>query len=366
MRGCDLDARLRGRERRVPLLVVRVVAVERIAWEHGRTRARRFASTAERTFAIVASHVLRAGDLTAHDPHDATFLVALCGRSRRASGGPSPLEVRATLARLERGLEDLLGGAIAVGWTLHRGRDEADDTAALVARALRAGAEERVRYAFFSRVGHELRTPLAAVRGYLETALDERDDVQRRTFAAIAHRETLRLCRLVEAMFEMSLLDLHPPDRGRATASLAAVVAGGVRACAAHARARNVDVRVSREGDAVVEGTTDHLVLAVANVVGNAVQHGRAGGVVAVTARARRTVATITVDDDGPGVPVTDRARIFVLGERGAGGGSGTGIGLATARMLLERAGGHITAGASPLGGARFVMSLPRVSHRPR
>ncbi len=105
----------------------------------------------------------------------------------------------------------------------------------------------------------------------------------------------------------------------------------------------------------------DRLTLVLVNLVGNAVKHGRAGGgvFVAVDLGASRVVR-ITVDDDGPGIAPAERERVFAFGERGTTPADGTGIGLAFVRLLIERAGGRIALETSPLGGARFVVTLPR------
>ena len=66
------------------------------------------------------------------------------------------------------------------------------------------------------------------------------------------------------------------------------------------------------------------------------------------------------MDDDGPGITPEDRERVFALGQRGRTGSDGYGIGLALVRLILERAGGRVQLEASPLGGARFVVTLPR------
>jgi signal transduction histidine kinase len=69
---------------------------------------------------------------------------------------------------------------------------------------------------------------------------------------------------------------------------------------------------------------------------------------------------TIVVDDDGPGIDPSERERIFALGERGRTRSQGSGIGLALVRMILERVGGRVDVGTSALGGARFLVTVPR------
>lgn len=359
----DLDRRLRRRRAGVPVIVVRLPAVERLAWRAGRAQAQRLERDAVEAFAALASRVLRRGDLLAHDPGTDAFAAALAARPRAADAA-SPLDVRAAVARLADGMEQALRTPVAAGWSVHAARSEPRDPAALIERALRAGEEERTRFAFFAAIGHELRTPLAAVRGYLETALEEPDEAARTRFLAIAHRESLRLCRLVDGMFEISLLDLHPALGDGPSAPLPQVVATAATGCAASARARGVTVRVGSVPPLRVAAARDHLVLALLNLLENAVKHGRSGGAVDVSVRRERKAVRVLVDDDGSGIPPEQRGRIFAVGERGAASVPGTGIGLATTRLIVERIGGKVIVGSSPAGGARFVLILPRALAR--
>src|SRR5581483_10555337 len=83
------------------------------------------------------------------------------------------------------------------------------DLDAEIAVALERGARERERYEFFATVGHELRTPLASIRGYLETLIDgEVDPPTSQLFLQTAQREALRMGRMIDGMLEFSLLDL--------------------------------------------------------------------------------------------------------------------------------------------------------------
>jgi signal transduction histidine kinase len=107
---------------------------------------------------------------------------------------------------------------------------------------------------------------------------------------------------------------------------------------------------------------TDRLTLVLVNLIENAVKHGRSGGGVFVGVQVMdRHFVRVTVDDDGPGVATADRDRIFAIGERADTGASGSGIGLALVRLLLERARGRVDLEASSLGGARFVVIIPRI-----
>jgi signal transduction histidine kinase len=207
-----------------------------------------------------------------------------------------------------------------------------------------------------------LRTPLSSIRGYLETLLDREVDVgTRERFVRIAYNESLRLSRLVEGMFEISLLDLHADGLMPAIGSLVAAIEGARDACLSNAAARRVTIAIGHVPTVSVTIDTDRLTLVLVNLIDNAIKHGRLGGRVDLRADIEdQRFVRITVDDDGPGIAPADRERVFALGERAATASNGSGIGLALARLMLERAGGRVELAESPLGGAHFTVTVPR------
>jgi signal transduction histidine kinase len=359
----DLAARLAALgDDGVPLLVFRVPALERAAWRNGLRAARSIERRAGAAFATAAARILRADDLVAHDRGTDAFLAVLAnpprdGQHRR----PAPVDVRSALARIAAVIEAAIQLDVDAGWTRYDAR-AGETLDAAVARALVRGAQERERYAFFSAVGHELRTPLASIRGYLETLLTgDADAATRARFVRIAHGESLRLTRLVEGMFEISLLDLTATFPLSAHGTLDVALAASTDACASIAQRCGVTLHVATPPATRVGIDGDRLTLVLINLIDNAIKHGRCGGRVEVNVDAGMArMVIVTVDDDGPGIPAAERERLLALGERGATGAAGSGIGLALARMILERAGGRLDVHDSPLGGVRFAIAVPR------
>ena len=113
----------------------------------------------------------------------------------------------------------------------------------------------------------------------------------------------------------------------------------------------------------VVEGWEPGLRLLVSNLVTNAVRHGRPGGEVRVTLRGAHDGhgPVLHVDDDGQGVPVAERERIFEPFARGRSdeGGPGTGLGLAIARGFTQLNGGRLWIESGPDAGTTFALALP-------
>jgi len=348
-------------DRVTPLLVVRLPALERTAWREGRHKARAIEKHAAAAFAAAAARTLRAGDAIAHDSGSDVFLAALTAPVRDWAEASAGIDPRSALARICANMESATGLDIDSGWTTFGG-DPAVDLPAAIGRGLIRGAQERERYAFFSALGHELRTPLASIRGYLETLLDGGIDEPTRTrFLSIAHRESLRLSRLVEGMFEISLLDLQATRLARTSGALDAAFDAAIDACAANASARGTSVLRAPAPAARVAIDADRLTLVLINLIDNAIKHGGIGGTVAVGVElGDADRVCVTIDDDGPGIPASDRDRIFAFGGRGQSTAPGNGIGLALVRLMLERAGGCVDVEDSPLGGARFRVCLRR------
>ncbi len=348
----------------VPVLVVRLPEFERLAWRRGLRAARALERRAAGAFTTAVARILRSGDLVAHDPGSDLFVAALVAPTRAGASAAVPLDARSALARIATTVEATTRLDCLTGWTAYDPRSDGA-LAPVLERALVRGAQERERYAFFSALGHELRTPLASIRGYLETLLDEGvDERTRRRFVRIAYNESLRLSRLVDGMFEISLLDLHAALPARSSGSLGLALEAAADACVAVAAARGVALEIAPAAPASVAMDGDRLALVLINLIGNAVKHGRHGGTVRVGVELGERFARVTVDDDGPGIPPADRERVFALGERGATGAHGTGIGLALVRLMLERVGGRVAVGESPLGGARFALEVPQRSER--
>jgi two-component system CitB family sensor kinase len=156
------------------------------------------------------------------------------------------------------------------------------------------------------------------------------------------------------------LLDTRDTGWPVATGSVSEALEAAHDACEANAASRQVRIAVENAVAVRVGIDTDWLTLVLVNLLDNAVKHGRPGGGVFVSVDVSGRFVRVMVDDDGPGIAATQRERVFAFGERAETEARGSGIGLALVRLLLERAGGRVDVAESPLGGARFVLMLPR------
>ncbi|MDQ3738327.1 MAG: ATP-binding protein [Actinomycetota bacterium] len=220
---------------------------------------------------------------------------------------------------------------------------------------------EDARRRFLADITHELRTPLTVLQGEVEAQLDgihPRDDAHLTTLLD----QTRTLDRLVEDLRTLALGDAGQLTLHREAVSVAAIVDDAVAAIAPIAAGRGVTITTARAAESDVELLADPVRLGqvVTNLLTNAVRHTPRAGTVAITAAAAGDAVTVTVADTGSGIE-GDPERVFDRFSRTADSG-GSGLGLTIARQLVERHGGTLTAANEPTGGARFTVTLPRVS----
>ena len=115
--------------------------------------------------------------------------------------------------------------------------------------------------------------------------------------------------------------------------------------------------------DELYPSDPDRLAQALRNLLRNAIVHTDPGGIVRVTAAHDDGGVRLTVDDDGPGIPMADRERVFDrlarLDRARSRDHGGAGLGLAIVRAIVNAHGGEIWIERSPEGGARFIIELP-------
>ncbi|MFF3973424.1 sensor histidine kinase [Streptomyces rubiginosohelvolus] len=223
----------------------------------------------------------------------------------------------------------------------------------LSGRAVRPALEALDRQeSFLADAAHDLRTPAASLRTLAETAL--RGD----TDSTDVHRRTLRLAEgmgsLVDGLLTRARLMSGTAVLAVEPLRLDLLVEAVVEDAPADGHRVTVEAR-----EAVVVADPDLVRRAVANLVGNALVHGRAPGVpaeVEVTVAVDGASTTVTVEDAGPGLPPEVAGALF---DRFRSGSRSTGLGLSIASWVAHAHGGSLTAGPGRRGGARFVLRLP-------
>jgi two-component system, OmpR family, sensor kinase len=213
---------------------------------------------------------------------------------------------------------------------------------------------------FVADASHELRTPLTTIQGnagLLARGPAVSSEVRRAAAADIA-AETARMTRLVDRMLTLARadsglqLDLAPVEL--------AMVVGEV--CRQAQRVHPERELVSSRAGVAVEGDEDAIRQLIWILLDNAMRHSRSR--VSVTLTREGEWARLTVADDGPGIALEERERVFERFYRSdrARTGQGAGLGLSIARWIVEQHRGRILAGEGPDGGAALYVDLPSSS----
>lgn len=221
---------------------------------------------------------------------------------------------------------------------------------------------ERGRAELISTVAHELRSPLTSVKGFTATLLakwDKFNDDQKIVMLQTVNADADRVTRLLTDLLDVSRIDAGRLELRRQVIDLVGAIR---RAFAANVAAGEPEDRfrlVVTGEQPEVWADPDKIDQVLHNLVENALKYG--AGTVTVTVEFDPAGATVTVTDEGHGIPDDMLSRVFnKFWRRGDGGRrSGTGLGLYIVKGLVEAHGGEIVAGRTPAGGAEFRFSLP-------
>jgi two-component system, OmpR family, sensor kinase len=217
--------------------------------------------------------------------------------------------------------------------------------------------------AFVADASHELRTPLTVIRGQLEVLASQRQpsDEEVRRVEGLVQAEIARISRLVDDLLllakteQIEFLRIEQIDLS--------VYVGELWDGMSLLADRRFELGAVPVGK--LRADPDRLAQALRNLMGNAIDHTTADdGVVRLRVQARPGERIrFLVEDDGPGIALDQRERVFhrfhrtdAARDRASGG---TGLGLAIVQAIADAHGGTVTADSSPEGGARFVLELP-------
>jgi two-component system, OmpR family, sensor histidine kinase TctE len=212
---------------------------------------------------------------------------------------------------------------------------------------------------FLANAAHQLRTPLAGLQAHTELALAKPLPDPVRAELQQVHEATTRTARLANQL--LALARAEPGARSNAAeVNLKALAEGEADTWVHQALARDVDLGFELEA-AEVQGDAFLLREALANLVHNAIEYSHGGGHVTVRTGRRESQTFVEVEDDGPGIPPAERARVLDRFYRVPGTtGTGSGLGLAIVREIAAGHGASIViADGAAHKGCRVAITFP-------
>lgn len=232
--------------------------------------------------------------------------------------------------------------------------------------ALQTARKEQERSAFLiAGVAHELRSPIQNLLGETEVLLMRDRSPQEYQQILLSHTEEIQdLAREIDNLVTLCAQGTNQMAQRVEAFDLREELE--LRLPREVSRAQRQQVRLETEwaGDLSLSGDREALLLALRNLVGNAIAFSPAGATVHISAHGSEEEVTLAVDDAGPGVAPDLREKIFEpfqVGQQAPGARTGFGLGLALAKEAIEAQGGRLRVVTSERGGARFEARIPKV-----
>jgi two-component system phosphate regulon sensor histidine kinase PhoR len=228
---------------------------------------------------------------------------------------------------------------------------------------------EQVRRDFVANASHELRTPLAAIRGFTETLLSNRDlsETEIRSYLEIVDRHARRLGNLVGDLLELSRIESREQRLELATVDVAALAETLLRDSRTRFAEKRLDVGLEVISAAPIWADRQAVEQILVNLLDNAVKYTEPGGRIRIRIEGSEDRVRTSVSDTGLGIPRRDLERIFERFYRVDKARSralgGTGLGLSIVKHLVQSLGGEISVESELGKGSSFSFSLPRAKH---
>ena len=284
----------------------------------------------------------------------------------RLTGEPWPAVRQQRQLMLRR-----IGGqrlVVEPGWRCWQGQGTAHHTVVMRDVSEREHVR-RMQEEFLATVSHELRTPLTSLLGAIGLMAGGAAGplpARAATLTAMARRNGERLERLIDDVLDLTKIEGDRLALNLRPRAVAPLVLEAITAIASMAQTRGIQV-VADDGlptqTAQLRLDGERFQQVMANLLSNAIKHSPAQGVVRVVLQADAQAVRVTVRDQGAGVPVAFRARLFEKFAQADGSDErahgGTGLGLHIARLLVERMGGQIALDAVDGPGACFSLVFP-------
>jgi two-component system phosphate regulon sensor histidine kinase PhoR len=250
-------------------------------------------------------------------------------------------------------------------WVAVSGVDFGEGTVYALQDVTDEHALEKTRSDFVATASHELRTPLAAVYGAVRTL--RREDVElsdndRTTFLEMIESEALRLSHIVDQILLAGQLDADAVELRLTECNPAELAAGVIESASVHLP-DGISLNLVSDGSTPIMCDDNKLRQVLVNLLDNAIKYSPDGGKVEIRIDQNAGRCGIVVSDEGLGIPISEREKIFEkfyrLDPQQTKGVGGSGLGLYICRELVERMDGQLSVESEPGVGSRFTVSLP-------
>ena len=227
---------------------------------------------------------------------------------------------------------------------------------------------DSIRRDFVANISHELKTPIGALSILSEAVLGASDDPEAIVkFATRMQTESKRLSDLVQEIINLSRLQDDDPLKNAKDFDLNQVLLDAISQSEMTAAARNIAVIYSEQASAKIKGDYTQVMMAISNLIENAINYSPEGTRVAVALLVNDGLAEVSVTDQGIGIPEKDLERIFerfyrVDPARSRATG-GTGLGLSIVKHVVTNHGGDVLVWSVEGAGSTFTIRFPITSH---
>ncbi len=221
-----------------------------------------------------------------------------------------------------------------------------------------------VRRDFVANISHELKTPIGALSLLSEAVLGAKDDSEAVTkFASRMQIEAKRLTDLVQEIIQLSRVQDSDPLQEAQVLSVSDFIKEALDQCRTTAESRQITLTYNQSEEAKIMGDRDQLTMAVHNLIENAINYSPIDTKVSVSTSVQDGIVTISVTDQGIGIPEAETERIFERFYRVDPARSretgGTGLGLSIVKHIVTKHGGEISVWSAENVGSTFSIRLP-------
>ena len=279
-------------------------------------------------------------------------LIRVVRRTRQTRNG----KIEVPRGPIGEGLRDLTVKAIFL--------NDFENILVLISDESEADRVHEVRRDFVANISHELKTPIGALSLLSEAVLSAKDEpASVEKFAGRMQIEAKRLTDLVQEIINLSRLQDSDPLEVATENHVADLISEAVDLCKTTSEAKGISISNTPGPEAVVLGDSEQLIMAIHNLMENAINYSPANTKVSITSENQDDIVEITVTDQGIGIPEGELERIFERFYRVDPARSretgGTGLGLSIVKHVASNHGGDVKVWSSQNVGSSFAIRLP-------